>query len=247
VGIIWQVLIVAVISDLATGLGVIPLAFTTRLVPRWEGLASALAAGMMLSASLFTLAEKAIRIGGVWPVTIGLLAGSAFFTLTAWIVDRGEWQIQDLTGADAKRAVLILVAMFVHSIPEGVALGVGFGTGEASFGLLLALAIGIHNIPEGTAVSLPLRAKGVGLWACAGYALLTSLPQPLLAVPSYLLVETFKPLLPVGLGFAGGAMVFLVAAELIPESLERCSRYESAWGVMVGLLVMLAITSSMGI
>jgi zinc transporter ZupT len=180
-------------------------------------------------------------------VAFGLLAGSAFFTLTAWLVARGDWKIQDLTSADSKRAVLILVAMFVHSIPEGVAIGVGFGTGELSFGLLLGLAIGIHNIPEGAAVSLPLRAKGVGLWACAGYAILTSLPQPVFAVPAYLLVETFKPLLPIGLGFAGGAMVFLVAAELIPESLERCSRYETAWGVMVGLLLMLVITSSMGI
>ena len=243
----WQVLLVSVVSDLATGLGVIPLAFTNRLAPRWEGLASAVAGGMMLSASLFTLADKAIRIGGVWPVAFGLLAGSAFFTLTAWLVARGDWKIQDLSGADSKRAVLILVAMFVHSIPEGVAIGVGFGTGELSFGLLLALAIGIHNIPEGAAVSLPLRAKGVGLWACAGYAILTSLPQPVFALPAYLLVETFKPLLPIGLGFAGGAMVFLVAAELIPESLERCSRYETAWGVMVGLLLMLLITSSLGI
>ena len=118
---------------------------------------------MMLSASLFTLADKAIRIGGVWPVAFGLLAGSGFFTLTAWLVASRDWRIQDLSGADSKRAVLILVAMFVHSIPEGVAIGVGFGTGELSFGLLLGLAIGIHNIPEGAAVTLPLRAKGVGL------------------------------------------------------------------------------------
>ena len=158
---------------------------------------------------------------------------------------RSEWHVQHLTGADARRAVLILVAMFVHSIPEGVAIGVGFGTGEASFGLLLGLVIAVHNIPEGAAVSLPLRAKGVGVIPCAGYAILTSLPQPLLAVPSYLLVETFKPLLPIGLGFAGGAMIFLVIAELIPESLERCSRYETAWAMISGLLLMLLITAGM--
>ena len=93
----WQMLLVAVVSDLATGLGVIPLAFTNRLAPRWEGLASAVAGGMMLSASLFTLADKAIRIGGVWPVAFGLLAGSAFFTVTAWLVARGDWKIQDLS------------------------------------------------------------------------------------------------------------------------------------------------------
>ncbi len=244
---VWQVLIVAVISDLATGLGALPFAFVSRLAPRWEGLASAMAGGMMLSASVFTLADKALKIGGVLPVSAGLLAGSGFFAGTAYLVARRDWRVQNLSGADSRRAVLIIVAMFVHSIPEGVAIGVGFGTGEVNFGLLLALAIGIHNIPEGAAVSLPLRAKGVSVWACGGYAILTSLPQPLLAVPSFLLVETFKPLLPAGLGFAGGAMIFLVAAELIPESLERCSRYETAWGVMTGLLVMLWITSGMGL
>jgi zinc transporter, ZIP family len=135
--------------------------------------------------------------------------------------------------------------MFIHSIPEGVAIGVGYATGELRFGTLLAVAIAIHNIPEGMAVTLPLRSKGVGLWTCAWYAFLTSAPQPLTAVPSFLLVWIFKPLLAAGLGFAGGAMIFLVVAELIPDALERCSKNETAWSVMAGLLVMLLITASL--
>lgn len=245
--VVWQVLIVAVASDLATGLGALPFAFVPALAPRLEGWASATAGGMMLSASVFALAGKALAVGGVWPVSAGLLAGAVFFAITARLVSGREWQIHSLTGADARRAVLIVVAMFVHSIPEGVAIGVGYATGELRFGLLLGLAIALHNIPEGVAVTLPLRSRGVPLWACAGYAILTSLPQPLLAVPSYLLVESFQRLLPVGLGFAGGAMIFLVAAELLPQSLERCSPYETAWGVMIGLLVMLWLTTGLGL
>jgi zinc transporter, ZIP family len=244
---VWQVLIVAIASDLATGLGALPFAFVPALAPRFEGWANALAGGMMLSASVFTLASKALTVGGVWPVSAGLLAGAGFFALTARIVSDRDWQIHNLSSADSRRAVLIVVAMFMHSIPEGVAIGVGYATGEVRYGLLLGLAIAVHNVPEGAAVSLPLRAKGVPVWACAGYAILTSVPQPLMAVPSYLLVETFQRLLPFGLGFAGGAMIFLVAAELIPESLERCSRYETAWGVMGGLLIMLWLTTGMGL
>lgn len=244
---VWQVFLVALASDLATGLGALPLAFTPTLAPRVEGLANAIAGGMMLSASVFTLATRALAIGGVWPVSAGLLAGSAFFAATAWLVAKRDWHIHNLPGAEGRHAVLIVVAMFIHSIPEGVAIGVGYATGELGFGLLLALAIAVHNVPEGAAVSLPLRAKGVSVGACAGYAILTSVPQPLLAVPSFLLVETFRPLLPAGLGFAGGAMIFLVVAEMIPESLERCSRFETAWGVMAGLLGMLWLTTSMGL
>jgi zinc transporter ZupT len=76
---------------------------------------------------------------------------------------------------------------------------------------------------------------------------LSSLPQPLAAVPAFLLVDFFQPLLPAGLGFAGGAMIFLVAAELIPDSLERCSREDSAWGVTLGLVLMLVVTASLGL
>ncbi len=105
----------------------------------------------------------------------------------------------------------------------------------------------MHNIPEGIAISLPLRARGVSPLRCVGYAILSSVPQPLAAVPAFLLVGLFEPLLPFGLGFAGGAMIFLVAAELIPESLENCSRETTAWGVMVGLVLMLVVTAALGL
>jgi zinc transporter ZupT len=208
---------------------------------------SALAAGMMLSASLFALTAKGLDEGHVWQVVLGLLAGGAFFAITKRLVERTEWRVQNLSVTESRQAILVLVAMFIHSIPEGVAIGVGYATGELQFGLLLALAIAIHNVPEGLAVSLPLRSKGVSVAACAGYAILTSAPQPIAAVPAFLLVSVFKPLLPAGLGFAGGAMIFLVAAELIPESLSRCSRNDAAWSLLVGLIVMLWITVGIGL
>jgi zinc transporter ZupT len=243
---VWRVFWVALGTDLATGLGALPFAFVRRLSACWQGRMTAAAAGMMLSASVFTLTGEALKTGSLWHVLVGLLAGAAFFSVTARLVQRFDWKLGALSAAESRQGVLVLAAMFIHSIPEGVAVGVGYASGELGFGLLLATAIAIHNIPEGVAVSLPLRARGISVAKCAVYAILTSVPQPIAAVPSFMLVSVFKPLLPLGLGFAGGAMIFLVAFELLPESLERCSREQSAWSFMVGLVAMLWITAALG-
>jgi len=241
----WHVFWVALLTDLATGLGALPFAFVRKMSERWEGIMAAVAGGMMVSASVFSLADQALHRGSVWGVAAGMLAGTGFFAWTARRMEHNTWQIADLNAADSRQAALMIVSLFIHSIPEGVAIGVGYATGELKFGTLLAMAIAVHNVPEGMAVTLPLRAKGVPLWKCMGYAILTSVPQPIFAVPAFLLVSVSKPLLPPGLGFAGGAMMYLVVAELIPESHSRCSKQETAWGVMMGLLAMLLLTSGL--
>lgn len=244
---VWHVFWVALATDLATGLGAVPFAFVRRPSDTWQGMMTAAAAGMMLSASVFTLTGEGLQAGSLWQVLLGLLAGSAFFSWTARLVAGNEWRIGSLTAAESRQGILILVAMFIHSIPEGIAIGVGYATGELDFGFLLATAIAVHNVPEGVAVSMPLRARGLSVPACAGYAILTSVPQPIAAVPAFLLVSVFKPLLPLGLGFAGGAMIFLVARELLPESLERCTREQAAWAFMIGMTAMLWLTGSLEI
>jgi len=241
----WHVFWVALATDLATGLGAVPFFFVRKLSERWQGLSYAVAGGMMVSAAVFSLAEQGLGRGAAWVTVAGLLSGSAFYSLTARALSRREWRLEQLSAKDSRQSALMLATMFVHSIPEGIAIGVGYATGQLEFGLLLALAIAVHNVPEGIAVSLPLRAKGVSALRCVGYAILTSVPQPVAAVPAFLLVEQFTPLLPFGLGFAGGAMIFLVAAELIPESLERCTKTEMAWGTMTGLALMLLLTAGL--
>jgi zinc transporter ZupT len=243
----WHVTWVALITALATGIGALPFAFVKSLSQRWQSLTSAFAGGMMISASVFSLADKAMHRGTAWQVISGMLLGAIFYAgMTRWLKAK-EYQIGSLSVEDSRQSVLLLVVMFVHSIPEGVAVGVGYATGEYKFGFLLALAIAVHNIPEGIAVSLPLRAKGLSVLACILYSIMTSIPQPALAGPSYLLVSLVKPLLAYGLGFAGGAMIFIVVADLLPESFEHSSPLETAWGVMLGLVAMLAITSGIGL
>jgi zinc transporter ZupT len=116
--------------------------------------------------------------------------------------------------------LLVLVVMTVHSFAEGVAVGVSFGSGGA-LATAITIAIAVHNVPEGLAISAALRAQGASVLACAGWSVFSSLPQPLMAVPAFLFVERFAAVLPYGLGFAAGAMVFLVLAELLPEAYEH--------------------------
>jgi len=237
----------ALITDVATGLGVLPVAAAPRANARWPGLATAVAGGMMLSASVFALADKALRLGQAIDVVAGMLAGALFFAWSSRIVASRRWRLRDWSEDDSRQPIVVIGTMFVHSIPEGVAIGVGYATGEMRFGLLLTIAIAVHNIPEGTAVAIPLRARGASLMACFWYAVLTSLPQPIVAVPAYLLISFARPLLAASLGFAGGAMIFLVVAELLPESYARCSKLETAWGVTVGLVAMLGFTAALGL
>lgn len=237
-----------IVSALATGLGAIPVHFVRNNSKMVRGFASAIAAGMMISASVFSLAQQGISLQTRLPfapyvVVLGLLLGAAFFWFTERMVNDNHLENTIFVKGFSRRGLLIFIAMFIHSIPEGIAIGVGFATGSFQFGMVMALAIAVHNIPEGIAVSLPLKADGASTWRCAVVSILTSLPQPLMAVPAALLTWIFAPLLPVGLGFAGGAMIYLVMAELIPDALEDCGKTPTAWGVMLGLAGMLLLTN----
>ena len=242
-----QVFWVALFTALATGVGALPVLFLKNDEPRWRGIAGATASGMMLSASVFALADEALGRGAALEVVGGMLAGAFFFSWTAKYIDESGWTLQGVNPQNSRQTVLLLLTLFVHSIPEGAAIGVGYATGEIKFGWLLAVAIAVHNIPEGTAVSLPLRANGASIARCVGYSILTSLPQPVVAVPAFLLVSVFQPLLPASLGFAGGAMIFLVISELLPESFANSTATEAAWGVTVGLVGMLGFIAAIGL
>jgi zinc transporter ZupT len=242
-----QVFWVALFTALATGLGALPLLFLKNNNPRWRGIAAATASGMMLSASVFALADEALSRGAAFEVVGGMLAGALFFSWTAKYIDERGWTMQGLNPKSSRQTLLLLMTLFIHSIPEGAAIGVGYATGEIKFGWLLAVAIAVHNIPEGTAVSLPLRANGASVARCIGYSILTSMPQPVVAVPAFLLVSVFQPLLPASLGFAGGAMIFLVISELLPESFANSTPTEAAWGVTIGLVGMLGFIAAIGL
>jgi zinc transporter ZupT len=239
-------LVTGTLSALATGLGALAILFIRSDSDVWRGFANAFAAGMMLSASVFSLAQEGIEMSeevdlAALQVIGGLLLGTLFFWGLAERIETADETKFSQLGLDT-RSLLLFLGLFVHSMPEGIAIGVGFATGDLNFGLVMAIAISIHNIPEGIAMSLPMHAEGASLSKCAGFSVLTSVPQPLLAVPAAYGFYLFEPILPLGLGFAGGAMIYIVVLDLIPSALELGSRAVAAWGVMLGLSAMLLIS-----
>ena len=209
---------VALVTAFATGLGALPFFFRRHPGRNWLGTANGLAAGLMLGASLGLIVEGA-RYGAERTV-VGVLAGAIFIFVSQRIIDSHEaLHLGSLEGADATKALLIVGIMTIHSFAEGVGVGVAFGV-EENLGILIGLAIAVHNIPEGLAISLVLVPRGTAPGTAAAWSVFSSLPQPLMAVPAFLFVEEFSEFLPVGLGFAAGAMAWLVAADLVPEALE---------------------------
>lgn len=180
----------------------------------------------------------------VLPVIGGILLGTVFLWAAGRFLpeEREGPQAWDKWGG--RTGVLIFIAMCVHSIPEGVAVGVGYaseGVYHNHLGSYIALAIAIHNMPEGLAVALPMRAAGASGWTCFVAAFLTSLPQPIAAVPASIASWFFQPLMPVLMGFAAGAMIFLVLMEMIPSALDTEKPVAIGWSFMAGFCLMLLI------
>jgi zinc transporter ZupT len=212
------VTLAAALTAVATGLGALPfLAFRT-IARRNLGLANAAAAGLMLAASLMIAYEGVLRSPG--RTALGALIGAASILASRWWLSGfDDVAVGKLRGADALEALLIVGVMTAHSFSEGVGVGVSYGDGS-TLGVFISIAIAVHNIPEGLAISLVLIPRGVSVRAAAGWSIVSSLPQPLMALPAFLFVEAFRPFLPVGLGFAAGAMGWMVARELVPEALD---------------------------
>jgi len=257
--ILLKAVVAGVLASLACGLGVFPLMIRQLDPKRHAGIGYAFAAGLMFAASVYNLILPALQSGEgdasfAWtlskmgPILGGLFIGAGFLSLSGKLIDDHDLGEKFGKGLGGAGGLLIFLAMLVHSIPEGVAVGVGY-TAEGTtayahnphMGSYLALAIGIHNIPEGLAVAIPLRAAGVSLHKCFWLAVLTSLPQPIAAVPAVFAAWWINPLMPWLMAFAAGAMIFLVIQELIPEALEKLSPQRVAWAFTVGFGGMMMI------
>ena len=237
---VMQVFVYALLTAIATALGAIPFAFIGTLSRRAAAHANAIAAGLMLGAS-FGLIVEGTHHDGI-ATFIGVLAGVAFIILTQRLLGDADHETAFLgaRGAGARRMLLVIVIMTVHSFAEGAAVGVSFGGGER-LATAITLAVAVHNIPEGLAISAVMRPQGASVWSCAWWSFFSSIPQPLAAVPAFLFVSHFARLLPYGLGFAAGAMVFMVLAELLPEAYEEAMARGVAVVTSLSLVGMLLV------
>jgi ZIP family zinc transporter len=249
------VFVAGLITDLATGLGALPFFFkedfSDRLLVGMWGLAS----GIMFFASVLGLIPEGLASGTVIEVGIGLLIGVVLVEGASRLLDGYELDPGTFEEADFKKMVLILGVLTVHSFPEGVSIGVsfaelGFESGLPFFGflipslaILMTVSISIHNIPEGVAISIPFRAMGMSKWKMLGATIFSSIPQPIGAVIAFVFVREAQQFMPIGFGFAAGAMIYLVLTEFIEEAREQGEsmkdwRKAFVLGILVGLLIM---------
>ena len=241
---VFRVFLYALLTAVATGLGALPFVFVQQMSRRWLGISNAIAAGLMGAASWGLIYEG---LNYSMPRTVlGILLGLAFIVGSrALLGEEGEVEWGEMQGAEALKVVLILGVMTLHSFTEGVGVGVSFGGGDA-LGIYISLAIAVHNIPEGLAISLVMVPRGTSVWKAAGWSIFSSLPQPLMAVPAFLFVDAFQPLLPVGLGFAAGAMIWMIFSELVPDALEDATSNTVAIAVVLSVAAMIAFQQLVG-
>ncbi|WP_458205682.1 ZIP family metal transporter [Haladaptatus sp. NG-SE-30] len=216
------------------------------------------AAGVMLSASFTSLILPGIDAGGVVPVVVGFALGVLVLDQAdQWVphvhvLITGNVREDGEVGVDSARAasvLLFIVAITLHNMPEGLAVGVSFGAGRDSLGdaLALTLAIGIQNIPEGLAVSIAARNAGLGSLFYASIAgIRAGLVEIPLAVFGALAVQVATPLLPYAMGFAAGGMLFVISDEIVPETHARGNEREATLGMMLGVVVMLYLDVTLG-
>jgi zinc transporter ZupT len=177
---------------------------------------------------------------------LGIFLGLVFIYMSQTkLSGNDEMEVGALKGADAKKALLIVGVMTMHSFAEGVGVGVSFGGGE-SFGAFISVAIAVHNIPEGLAISLVLVPKGVKPHNAMLWSIFSSLPQPLIAVPAFLFVWLFRPVLPVGLGLAAGAMIWMVMSELLPDAIEDAPKEQVATVATIAVALMVGFQVLIG-
>jgi ZIP family zinc transporter len=221
------------------------------------------AAGVMIAASFWSLLAPAIEMaeGGslpAWiPATVGFLLGGAFL----WLVDKLLPHLhlgfprEEAEGINTtwRRSVLLVLAITLHNIPEGLAVGVAFGalaydlpSASLAGAVALAMGIGIQNFPEGTAVSVPLRREGFSRLKSFWYGQLSGVVEPAAGVLGALAVITMRPILPYALAFAAGAMIYVVVEELIPESQLEKNHDASTVGAMLGFAVMMTLDVALG-
>jgi ZIP family zinc transporter len=196
----------------------------------------------MLAATSFSLIVPAIDLSGPWVAVFGVILGA----LVLHLVDRFIPHFHPLLGAEGppsrlSKVWLFVLAITIHNFPEGLAVGVSFGVGDVGAGLIIALAIGLQNMPEGLAVALPLLREGYSRGKALWYGTLTGLVEPIGGLLGAALVSIFQPVLPWGLAFAAGAMLFVISDEMIPESHRKGFEREATFGLIAGFVIMMLL------
>ena len=244
-------------AGLMTGVGALAVLFGKTISRQWSDTLLGFAAGVMISASFFSLILPGIafaeeRSGSVWIAAAIAVGGVLLGAFVVWAMNAylpHEHFIVGPEGADPgalSRIWLFVIAITIHNFPEGMAVGVGFGGGNVANGLSLATGIGLQNAPEGLAVAVALRGLGYSKGHSFVIALLTGLIEPVGGLIGVIAVTISEALLPWGLTFAAGAMMFIISHEIIPETHRHGHQNRATTGLIIGLVLMMFLDVTLG-
>jgi len=260
---IWQALVATLFTWGMTALGASAVFFFKSLNRKALDGMLGFAAGVMIAASFWSLLAPAIEMsensgGPGWaPAALGFLLGGGFLWLVDHILPHLHlgFPLEEAEGIRTswQRSVLLVLAITLHNIPEGLAVGVAFGATAAGLpaaslagAAALAVGIGLQNFPEGAAVSVPLRREGLSRIKSFWYGQVSGLVEPVAGVLGAFAVLFIRPLLPYALAFAAGAMIYVVVEELIPESQLEKNTHIATLGTMLGFAVMMMLDVALG-
>ena len=258
-----QALLATCFTWLLTALGAAVVFSAKQLSRKMLDAMLGFAAGVMIAASCWSLLIPSIEMSEnlsipAWvPATVGFLVGAVFLRLVDRLLPHLHpgMPTNQAEGVKTKweRTTLLVLAITLHNIPEGLAIGVAFGAAAAGLdsatlagAVALAIGIGIQNFPEGTAVSMPLRREGMSQAKSFWYGQLSGVVEPIAGVAGAALVLLARPILPYTLSFAAGAMIFVVVEELVPESQTGGHSHAATWGAIIGFAVMMTLDVALG-
>jgi ZIP family zinc transporter len=230
------------IAGSATILGAAAVFIFHRVSDKFIDAAMGFAAGVMLAATFFGLIGPAIAVGGIWKATAGILMGMLFLIFMEKVIPHMH-RVAGIKGPmiPIGKTSLFLLAMTIHNFPEGLSVGVGFARGNINAGIVLALGIGIQNIIEGLATSLAIfkdRNKILQAFLVASF---TCVVEPIGGLLGISIVSLGQAVMPYGLAFAAGAMLFVTSEEIIPETHSRGNAREATIGLIFGFIVMMIL------
>ncbi|MCS4306805.1 ZIP family zinc transporter [Rheinheimera pacifica] len=244
------------VAATATAAGAIPALFMRRLPQKLLDVMLGFGAGVMLAACMFSLIVPALALlansgASAWyssgSVALAILLGGAFMLLLERLVPH-EHFIKDedrLRGQTLRRSWLFVFAIALHNIPEGLAIGASFASGDVAAASALATGISVQDIPEGLVVAMALLAVGYGRALAVGIAILSGLTEPVMAIVGAAVLGESSLLLPWGLAVAAGAMLFVISHEMIPESHRQGHELAATNGLMLGFVLMMLLDTAL--
>lgn len=234
-------------SLVCTSLGALPALLFKHVSHRGKDILLAFTAGIMVAASTYGLIPSALKLSSLWVMTAGMLAGTIVLLALELFMPHQEIDNSAESREQMESGMLLfLIAIIIHNIPEGLSVGLSCASEEKQLGHVVSLAIGLQNVPDGFLIALFLQTQGVRRLKAFGMASLTGLFEMLAFGFGYHFSAAWAGVIPFGLAFAAGAMLFVVYKEIIPESHGDGNARASTFSFIVGLAAMIVLTEMLG-